>query len=231
MIFLHIKDIPIKERPRERLIELGSKNLSNEELLSIILRCGTKNKSAKELSLEILKELKNIENLKDITINKLLSINGIGLSKATLLIAVIELGKRIFLSKKQDDKTSYTNPNVIYENTKYLFDNKKQEYFYCLYFNNKQQLIGQELLFMGTVNKSLVHPREVFKYAYLYSASSIICLHNHPSGDVTPSLEDIKLTNALVEIGCLQNIPVLDHIIIGDNNYYSFRDNGKINNR
>jgi len=231
VIFLHIKDIPINERPRERLIELGSKNLSNEELLSIILRCGTKNKSAKELSLEILKELKNIENLKDITINKLLSINGIGLSKATLLIAVIELGKRIFLSKKQDDKTSYTNPNIIYENTKYLFDNKKQEYFYCLYFNNKQQLIGQELLFMGTVNKSLVHPREVFKYAYLYSASSIICLHNHPSGDITPSHEDIKLTNALVEIGCLQNIPVLDHIIIGDNNYYSFRDNGKINNR
>ena len=231
MIFLHIKDIPVKERPRERLLENGSKTLSNEELLSIILRCGTKNKSVKDLSLDILKEIKDIENLKDVTINKLLNINGIGEVKAIELIASIELGKRIFLNKKNDLKINYTNPKIIYDNTKYLFNNKKQEYFYCLYFNNKQQLIGEELLFIGTVNKSLVHPREVFKYAYLYSATSIICIHNHPSGDITPSNEDIRLTNSLVEIGLLQNIPLLDHLIVSDNNYYSFRDNGKINIR
>ena len=231
MIKLKIKDIPNSERPRERLIEYGSASLSNEELLSIILRCGTKDKSVKDLSFEILQEFKNITNLKDVTINKLISIKGIGLTKATIIVSVVELGKRILLGENKSNTRGYTNPSIIYQNTKYLFNDKKQEYFYCFYFDNKQHLIGKELLFVGTVNKSLVHPREVFKYAYLYSATSIICIHNHPSGDVNPSIEDIDLTNALIEIGHIQKIPLLDHIIIGNNNYYSFSDNGKINNR
>jgi len=94
--------------------------------------------------------------------------------------------------------------------------------------NNKNELIERRLLFMGTVNRSVVHPREVFKYAYLSSASSIICMHNHPSGDVSPSRDDIMFTKALAEVGALQGIPVLDHIIVGNNNYYSFSDNGMI---
>jgi DNA repair protein RadC len=112
-----------------------------------------------------------------------------------------------------------------------LLQDQKQELFYCLYFNSKQQLVGKKLLFIGTVNKSITHPREIFKYAYLYSATSIICIHNHPSGDITPSKEDISFTDVLIEIGLIQKIPLLDHVIVSDNNYYSFQDNGKINNR
>jgi len=225
-----IKELSKEERPRERLLKYGVGNLSNEELLSIILRCGTKNKSVKDLSSDILREFKNISNLKNATINKLIKINGMGYSKSMVIISMLELSKRIYLSEN-DNKIILNNPKSIYEYTKYLFHNKKQELFYCLYFNNKQQLVGKELLFIGTVNKSITHPREIFKYAYLYSATSIICLHNHPSGDINPSREDITFTNALVEIGNIQKIPIIDHIIISDNNYYSFQDNGKIINR
>lgn len=225
-----IKDITIDERPRERLLKYGVDKLSNEELLAIILRCGTKNKSAKELSSDIINSFKNINNLKDATINKLTKINGMGKSKSMVIIAMLELCKRIYLSSNED-KIKLNNPKTIFEYTKYLFNDKEQELFYCLYFNNKQQLVGKELLFVGTVNKSLTHPREIFKYAYYYSATSIICLHNHPSGDVNPSYEDIEFTNAIVEIGLIQKIPIIDHIIVSNNNYYSFHDNGKINNR
>ena len=224
-----IKELPIEERPRERIIKYGREKLSNEELLSIILRCGIKNKSVNELSKDILKEFNGLSNLKNCTINRLNKINGMGLSKSTIILAVIELGRRIYLEDKEK-KVVLKNPKSIYEHTKYLFNNKKQELFYCLYFNNKQELIGEELLFIGTVNKSITHPREVFKSAYLYSASSIICLHNHPSGDVNPSRDDIAFTKALVEIGLIQKIPIIDHIIVSDNNYYSFNDNGLINN-
>lgn len=229
MVILRIKDIPDVERPRERMLKLGPSRLSNEELISIILRCGTKKYSAKDLSLLLLKEIKDISNFKDITINKMISIKGIGESKATLLLAAIELGRRIFLEKNTISSSNYTSSYMVYEEVKYLFKDKKQENFYCLYFDNKQHLVGKELLFIGTVNSSVAHPREVFKYAYLYSATGIICIHNHPSGDISPSKEDIKLTEALVSIGEINKIPILDHIIIGNNNYYSFSDNGKIN--
>ena len=226
-----IKEMPLEERPRERLLKYGVNNLSNEELLSIVLRCGTKNVSVKELSSNILKEYKTLSNIKNATINKLSLINGMGLSKSMVIVAMLELSKRIYVDDDSNLKICFNNPKKIYEYTKYMFRDKEQELFYCLYFNNKQHLVGKELLFIGTVNKSLTHPREIFKYAYLYSASSIVCLHNHPSGDVTPSREDISFTSALVEIGNIQKIPIIDHIIVSNNNYYSFQDNGKINNR
>jgi DNA repair protein RadC len=227
---MKIMDIPKEERPRERLIKYGPENLSNEELLSIILTTGTKNMSVKELSLNILNKFNRISDLKNATINKLIEIKGIGISKASIIMAVIELNKRINIIN-DNNKEIFNSPKKIFEFTRYLFKDKKQELFYSLYFNNKQQLVGKELLFIGTVNKSITHPREVFKYAYLYSATSIICIHNHPSGDITPSREDIIFTNALVEIGLIQKIQVLDHLIVSENNYYSFQDNGKINNR
>ena len=175
---LMMKDIPISERPRERLLRHGVEHLSNEELLAIILKSGTKDKSVRTLALEILKEIENIKQLSDITINQLTSIKGIGITKAIELISSIELGKRIYFYTEQIKKKKMTSPKDIFEYTKYLFQDKKQEYFYCLYFNSKQKLIEKKLLFMGTLNKSIVHPREVFKHAYLLSASSIICVHN-----------------------------------------------------
>lgn len=222
---MNIKSLPIGERPRERLIKYGKDNLSNLELLTIILKSGTKERSVNEMALDILSTLDKISDLRNITITKLLEIKGIGMAKALELISIIELGKRIFLENDTKNKKILNNPELIFEDSKYLFYNKKQEYFYCLYFNNKKELIERKLLFMGTINRSLVHPREIFKEAYLLSASYIVCMHNHPSGDVRPSHEDIRLTKALVEIGTLQSIPIVDHIIISDNNYYSFHQN------
>ena len=223
---LMIKDIPESERPRERLIKYGKENLSNSELLSIILKTGTKGESVSTLANRILKNINNISDLKDITKEQLLKIKGIGEVKAIELLASIELGRRIYLEKnKEKKKQVFNNSLVIYENNKHLFFDKKQEYFYCLYLNSKKELIERKLLFMGTLNKSLVHPREIFKEAYLLSASSIICMHNHPSGDITPSTDDIILTKSLMEIGKLQQIPIVDHIIFGDDKYYSFYEN------
>ena len=215
-----IKELPILERPRERALVDGIDKLSTGELLSIIIRCGTKNKSVKDLSNEILL----LGNLKDLTYKKLLSIKGIGKVKAIEVMAIIELSKRIN-SDISISSIKIKRSMDIYNNYKYLFDNQKQELFYCIYLNNKNIVIDKKLLFIGTINKSVVHPREIFKYAYLLSASGIICIHNHPSGDVTPSREDIKLTQAIIGIGEVQNIPVLDHIIIGNNTYFSFLDN------
>ncbi|NLA33825.1 MAG: DNA repair protein RadC [Tenericutes bacterium] len=227
---IKIKEMLIEERPRERLVKFGVNALSNEELLSIILKTGTKDKNVKELAHEILSKLNNISDLENITINKLIKINGIGTVKAIEIIAAIELGKRIFIKKTINQKEPLRNAKDIYLANQSLFYNSKQESFYCLYFDSKQRLIERKLLFMGTINKSIVHPREIFKEAYLLSASSIVCMHNHPSNNVKPSVEDIELTKALMEIGRIQQIPVLDHIIFGENEYYSFYENNSIIN-
>ena len=127
-----------------------------------------------------------------------------------------------YMLTKDKNKLKLKNAKDIYDEMKYLFYGKKQEYFYCLYFNNKLELIERKLLFMGTINRSIVHPREIFKHAYLNSASSIVCIHNHPSNDIKPSKEDIYLTRQLIEIGKMNGILIADHIIVGDDNYYSF---------
>lgn len=221
-----MKNLPMTERPRERLKTNGAQYLSDKEILAIILRTGTKEKSANELAVDLLNEYQ-LQDLKQASLNSLTKVKGIGEVKAIELLASIELGKRIFLNKQKEYKKLDT-PKKIYEYTKYLFHDLKQEYFYCLYFNNKQQLIGEKLLFIGTLNNSVTHPREIFKEAYRLSASSIVCMHNHPSNDTTPSREDIKFTNTLVSLGNLQGIPLIDHIIVGNNNFYSFYEHSKI---
>lgn len=221
---MKIKDLPVIERPRERLISYGPENISNEELLAIILKTGTKDKSVKELASEVLITINSLNNLDKININTFKNINGLGKVKTIELMASIELGKRIFLKNKIDIQNIYDNPKKIYLDNLYLFKRKKQEYFYCLYLDSKNHLIERKLLFMGTINRSIVHPREIFKEAYLSSASKIICMHNHPTGDISPSIEDIRLTKSLIEIGKLQGITLADHLIIGDDSYYSFYD-------
>lgn len=218
-----IKECPLDERPRELLKQNGKEYISNSDLLSIILKTGTKNRSVKEISLELLNKYK-IDYLKEISLEELKKIDGIGEVKAIEILASIELGKRIFLKTNKELK-KLKSPKDIYEDSKYLFNNKKQEYFYCYYFNNKQELIGRKLLFIGTINQSITHPREIFKEAYKLSASSIICVHNHPSNDLNPSKADINFTNNIIIAGKYQGIPVLDHIIICNNAYYSFLEN------
>ncbi len=221
-----IKDIPKSERPRERLKKYGRENISNEELLSIILNTGTKNKSVKDISNLILSKINDITDLKDITLNSLKQIDGIGEVKAIKILASIELGKRVYMDKNLVNIKMDT-PEKIYNYMKNEVEGKNQEYFYAIYLDSKKNLIDKKLLFIGTLNKSIVHPREIFKYAYLLSASSIICVHNHPSGDTIPSKEDLNLTKALVEIGKIQGINIIDHIIIGKN-YYSLYQNGDL---
>ena len=216
-----IKDIPKEERPRERAIKYGVSNLSNEDLLSIILKTGTRNYSVKALSSKILSSIKSINDLKDITINSLTKINGIGIVKATELLCSLELGKRVYYNVSKDN-IKLNNSKVIFEYFKDLFINEKQENFYAIYLDAKSKLISYKLLFKGTINTSCVHPREVFKYAYLESAYSIIVMHNHPSGDPTPSSQDKELTEILFKLGVMSSLPVVDHIIIGNNKYFSF---------
>lgn len=222
-----IKDIPILDRPRERFIKYGVNNLSNEELLSIVLKNGVKDYSVKDLSNNILKNIKDITNLKDLTINELTKIKGIGKVKAITLLASIELGKRVY-QDKEDINIKLNSSNKIYNYIKDKLKYKKQEYFYCLYLDNKKYLIEEKLLFIGTLDKANVHPREIYKYAYLNSSKSIVLVHNHPSGDCLPSNEDIILTKRIIEIGKIMGIEVIDHIIFGNNNYYSFYDNNDL---
>ncbi len=223
---MKLKNLPKSERPREKLVKYGKENLSDSELLAIILKTGTYDLNVIDVAHSLLKEIVNITNLKYISLNSLKKIKGIGEAKAIELLALTELSKRIYYNLN-DKKIKLSNPKVIYEQNKYLFDGLKQEHFYALYLNNKKELIERKLLFMGTINKSVVHPREVFKEAYRLSASSIICMHNHPGGDLFPSPEDIKITQALIEIGNLNGIPVVDHLIITSGGYYSFYENNR----
>lgn len=232
MVIIHykIKDIPIGERPRERVKQHGISNITNKELIAIILKTGTRNLNATDLALSILVEYP-IEEFKNLTLAQLTKIKGIGEVKALELLAAIELGKRINYTTAVKQRKKLNNPEAIWKETRYLFVGKKQELFYCLYLNEKQELIERKLLFMGTVNKSITHPREIFKEAYKNSASSIICLHNHPSNDLCPSTADINFTKSLTEIGRIQGIPLIDHIIVGDDSFYSFYEHGNILNQ
>lgn len=226
-----IKEMKEIDRPRERLMNLGASALTNEELLAIILKTGRRGKSAKDLAIELIEKLGGIENFKNLNINNLRDFKGIGDVKKVEILGALELGKRIYLENNLKSYRKYTDPKFIYNDNKYLFYGLKQEYFYVFYLDTKKNLIERKVLFMGTINRSLVHPREVFKNAYLLSASSFICMHNHPSGDIFPSRADIELTNSLVKIGKLQGIELLDHIIVSDAGYFSFYENNLMENK
>ncbi len=222
---MKFKDIPESEKPRERLFLYGSENLSNEELLCILLKTGTKKYNVREVASNLLSKIGNIRNFKDIGINTLIDIEGIGKIKAIELKAMIELGKRIYKLEDINSLVYFTSAMDIYKYFVSIYKDVYQEEFYCVYLDNKKRYIDRKKLFVGSINKSIVHPREVFKNAYLLSASYIICLHNHPSGDPSPSSEDIDLTMKLYEIGIIHSVPLLDHIIIGKDEYFSFYEN------
>lgn len=225
---MSLKEIPVLERPRERLMEFGASNLSNEELLAILLKVGIKDISVKNLAVNILKQINDITDLKNMTLEQLIKIKGIKKAKACELLACIELGKRINNQYNNINQIKILSSQSIFDYYKNVLGDKLQEYFYCIYLNTKNQIIKDKLLFVGTINESLVHPREIFKEAYLLSASAIICIHNHPTGITTPSKNDIIITKQLKDVGKILGINVLDHVIIGKNEYYSFMDNGKM---
>ena len=225
---INFKNIPESDKPRERLYQYGSENLSDEELISIILKTGTKGMSVKEVSLKLLESVGNIKKLKDIGINTLMGINGIGKVKAIEIKAAIELGRRIYIENNKLGGIILNNSLKIYEYFKDLVGDKKQEYFYTVYVDTKGRYIDKKCLFVGTINNSIVHPREIFKEAYLLSANGIICIHNHPSGDPTPSKEDVMITKKIKEIAMIHGIKLVDHLIVGANSYYSFYEDNKL---
>lgn len=221
---MKIKEIPKSERPVERLISCGVDFLSNEELLSILIKTGNRDYSAKELAGMILRDCDG--DLSRIDYSNLKSINGMGDVKSSCILAGLELGRRANRKVSSINNVQINGSDVVFNYYRDFFINKKQEYFYCIYLDTNKVVIKEKLLFIGTLDYSVVHPREVFKEAVNVSASSIICIHNHPSGNVIPSHNDFLITKKLVEVGEMLGINVIDHVIIGSEKYYSFFENG-----
>lgn len=222
-----IKEIPVFERPREKVINQGVHYLSNTELLAILLRTGTKEENVLRLSEKLIYKLSNIKDLNDLTISELTSIKGIGTSKAVTILAAVELGRRIASLNSKDKVLS--SSKQVYEYMKNYFLNTKEEHLYGLYLNGKGSLISSVELSKGTINSTLIDPDIIFKWYYKLSASAVILVHNHPSGDATPSVADLKKTDEVVKKAKLLDIRVLDHLIIGKT-YYSMRENNNLFN-
>ena len=217
---LKIKDLQQEDKPRERLKSYGADRLTNRELLAIIINSGSKQFSSIDCANQVLKLVNQLRDLRHLTLPELLSVNGIGEKKALTILAVIELAKRMH-SNTVLDKIEINEPqdvaDYLMEKLRYL----KQEHFVALLLNTKNQIIHEQSIFIGSLNMSIVHPRDLLREAVKHSAASIVIAHNHPSGDPTPSLEDIKTTKRLLYCCDLMGIDLLDHIIIGDGEFIS----------
>lgn len=218
---MKLKELPVNELPRERLINYGVESLTNEELLSIILRCGTKNISVKEVSNNILSSITSINDLNNIDLSELSKIKGVGIVKAVTLKASIELGKRVS-NIEISNLMKLNNSNIVHDTFKSLFVGLKQEKLLAIYLDNKKRLVSYKIITIGTKDETMFHPRDIIYNAIKCNASGIIIIHNHPSGDITPSKEDINMTNTLIDSCNIVGIPLLDHLITNTKNYYSF---------
>ena len=217
-----IKEFDQEDRPREKLISKGADSLSDEELLAIIIGTGTREKNVVELSREILQTF-SYESLSDIEVSELTKIKGIKSAKASSIVASLRFGQRIAQKTMERKIIKISSSEDIYNYLKNELVDKKNEYFYAILLDTKNVIISKEVISIGILDASLVHPREAFKLAVKKSAKSIIFAHNHPSGDYTPSNDDFKTTQRLVQAGAILDIEVLDHIIIGKDSYYSFK--------
>jgi DNA repair protein RadC len=219
-----IKDWPENERPTERLIKYGAESLSDAQLLAIILRTGGK-KGVLGLSLSLLDTFKNLRNIDSASIAELSSIKGIGKAKIAQIKAALELGKRL-MAETSELQPSFSSSLTVYSYFAPRFKNIKKEQFFSLLLDAKNKLIKEHKISEGSLERATVHPREAFKEAIRESASSIIFIHNHPSGDPSPSGDDLSLTERLKSAGDILGIRVLDHIIVGDGRYISMKEKG-----
>lgn len=218
-----LRELPVEERPRERLIKYGASSLSNYELLAILLRTGTKDCSVINLAKSILMKIENINMLNDITIEELIQIKGVGQVKAIELLAAIELGKRINNPYTLNDVID--TPKKAYLYVKDELQHLTQENLVCLYLNTKSQVIAKKTITVGTISQTIINPRDIFKWAFKFSCFAIIIIHNHPSGHPEPSQPDIIMTKKILEAAKTVDLLLVDHIIIGKNKYYSFQEN------
>lgn len=223
-----IKDWPEQERPRERLLRHGVESLTDAELLAIVLVMGYEGKSSVELAKILLSEFGSLRKLSHLSYPELSQIHGIGKAKYAQLKAALEIGSRLNREKMQPGKKIHKAQDVFDYYVTELRD-KKKELFHILLLDTRYQVIRDVLISMGSLSETTVHPREVLKEVIKESAAAVIFLHNHPSGNPQPSQQDIELTRRLCESCQLMGIKVLDHIVIGEDCFYSFAQMGQIN--
>ncbi len=223
---LRIEDIPVEERPSSRLMSAGPASLSNAELLSIILKSGSVAENAINLSQRVLSQF-DLKQLSVIDASHLMKIHGIKSGKAAQIVACFELARRL---EKFDTSSKHkiNSPEDVYRRLYPAMRESKKETFVELCLDTKNQIIREDTISIGSLNANIVHPREVFRTALIESAAHIIVAHNHPSGDPTPSREDVDITKKLVETGKIMGIDVLDHVIIGDGRHFSMKEAGHI---
>lgn len=221
-----VKHWPEDERPRERLVAHGPASLSDAQLLAIIIRNGRAGRSAVDLGRELLERFGSLAGIEQAGIKEICAVPGIGPAKAAEIKAAIELGRRY--QKPSLAGASFCSSGDIAAYYRPRMKDLKKEMFRCALLDTKNKLIREEVISVGSLSASIVHPRDAFKPAVRESAAAVIFIHNHPSGDIKPSQEDILLTRRLVQAGEVLGIQVLDHIIIGDGEHFSFRDNGMI---
>jgi len=224
-----IKELPEEERPREKMLKKGAQALSNGELLAILLRTGTKHDSVLRVAERLLKKYEEIgvAALASLAPQELSKIKGIGQVKAVTVVAAVELGKRLN-NLASADKPIIRAPGDVAHLLMARLRYEPREHFIVVLLSTKNHVLAMPTISIGSLNASIVHPRELFREAINHSAANIILVHNHPSGDPTPSSEDIILTKKMVDAGKILEIHVLDHIIIGDNKYVSLKEKGII---
>ncbi|MCJ1656180.1 DNA repair protein RadC [Staphylococcus sp. NRL 16/872] len=222
---MKIKDMATSELPRERLIQQGAKSLSNSELLAILINTGRQGYSSIDIANDIMNKYPNLKELKQLSVDDLVKIKGIGTYKATTLKAAFELGERMN-TRSTLEKVKIKSPKDVADMMMAKMKDLTQEHFVALFLNSKNVVIKEEIIYKGTLNSSVIHPREVYNAAIRASSNAIIVVHNHPSGDVTPSKEDIATTIRLKECGHILGIDLLDHIIIGDQKFTSLVEEG-----
>jgi DNA repair protein RadC len=214
-------EVPSIERPREKLLRYGAAKLSNAELLAIILGTGRQGMNAVELARKVLLKFPN-DSLPAAMLNDLRATYGLGVGKASQIIALFELGRRYYVHRQQ---TTLLTPRDVWRAVSDIASRKK-EHFIVFYVDSRYQEIGREVVSVGTINASLVHPREVFEPAVKFLASGILVVHNHPSGNLEPSAEDMSVTARIAEAGKVLGIPLLDHVIVSREGYLSYKEKG-----
>ncbi|HBY57385.1 MAG TPA: hypothetical protein DEG96_05930 [Candidatus Atribacteria bacterium] len=224
----HIKDWPSTDRPREKLLRNGEHTLSNSELLAILVRNGSKGESAIDLARRILHKFKTFRNMSHSDISQWKEIKGMGIAKIAQIKSAIEIGRRFREDEKLEENSSIESSRDVAELMMPRMRDLKKEVFKAILLNSKNKMIDIIEIEKGTVDQANPIMREIFHQCLKYYASSIICIHNHPSGNPTPSSRDKKFTSELKQGGHILNIEVLDHIIIGDNDYFSFADKGML---
>ena len=220
-----IKEIPLNDRPREKMAANGAAVLTDAELIAILLRTGTAEKSAIDIASEMTADGGLYKRLAGITrLNELTNIKGLGQAKAATVLAALEIGRRI-ASAKPLEKIHLSCPQDVADFLMPRLRYAAKEQFVVILLNSKNKVIGTEVVSEGSLSSSIVHPREVYAPAMLHHAAAIMVAHNHPSGDPKPSFEDEEVTRMLSRSGKVLGIPMIDHVIIGDGNYYSFLEN------